>query len=264
MQHEFKSEVLTRFCRTVAMLLTGFILGSCGGGGGGGPTIVPTDASPGGIWSGTDSTSGLAVTGLVTEAGEFHVIRSDNVQYFGTMSVSRNNVSGNFTGVTPVGSVFPGGSTTGTGTISGTVQERVSASLATSFRPAGGATSTSNLLLTFSSLYNRASSLATIAGNYLDPTTNAIINVNSNGVVFSQDAVTGCVITGTISIINAMFNAYRVQYSFASCRAPNTILNGTTANGLGTLDNTVTPERAIIGVVNATPGYSYAGAFPRT
>jgi hypothetical protein len=263
MQHEFKAGALTGLRRATA-LLAAVILGSCGGGGGG-TTIVPTDASPGGIWSGTDSLSGLAVTGLVTEAGEFHVIRSDNVQFFGTLNVSRNSVSGNFTGVTPVGFVFPDGSATGTGTISGTVQERVSASLATSFRTSRGTTSASNLLLTFNALYNRASSLATIAGNYLDPVTNAVINVNSNGVVFAQGAVaTGCIITGTISVINAMFNAYRVQYTFSSCGTPYAILNGPTANGLGTLDNTVNPERAIIGVVNATAGYAYAGAFPRT
>lgn len=247
---------------SAVLLFAAGVVASCGGGDGT-ARIEPADASPGGIWNGTESLSGLAVNGLVTESGEFHVIRSDGVQYFGTMTVSVNRVSGNFTGVTPVGFAWPDGSTTGTGTLSGTIQERVSVELVASFRTSMGTTSTSNIALTFNALYYRPSSLATIAGNYGDPTTGAVINVNSDGVVFSQDAVTGCVVNGVISIIEARYNAYDVRYSFSGCRAPNTILNGTTADGLGTLDNTVMPERMIIGVVNATAGYAYTGAFPR-
>jgi hypothetical protein len=239
---------------------------ACGGGGSdsGNTSLAPANASPGGIWTGIDSFTNLQLIGLVTETGEFHFLRSDNLQTFGTVSVSGNNVSGNLTGATPVGTSFPDGSTTGTGTFSGTVQARSSLTGTVTFRTAGGTSTTSNISLTFNPIYNRPSSLATIAGNYRDPSTNAVISVTSNGAVFEQDAVTGCVINGTISIINATYNAYGVQYTFASCRGSYTILNGTTANGIGTLDNTVSPEVAIIAVVNATAGYALTEKFQRT
>jgi hypothetical protein len=246
------------------LILSTIIVIGCGGGGGtANPPPPPTNASPGGIWEGTSSTGGT-ILGLVTETGEFHFLQDDGVQYFGTVNTSQNALSANFTGVTQIGTVFLDGSTTGTGTLTGTVQERMSMSGNSSFRTAGGTNVASSVTLTYDNLYERDSSLATIAGNYLDTTTNAVINVNGNGVVFSQDAVTGCIVNGTISIIDARYNAYRVQYSFSSCRAPYTILNGTTANGLGALDNTVAPEQAIIGVVNATAGYALTGIFPRT
>jgi hypothetical protein len=234
----------------------------CGGGGGGGAANPPPNASPGGIWAGTSSTGGT-ILGLVTETGEFHFLQDDGIQYFGTVSTSQNAISANFTGVTQIGTALVDGSTSGTGTLSGTVQERRSMSGNSTFRTALGNSTTSTITLTYDNLYERDSSLGMIAGNYRDTATNAVINVNGNGVVFSQDAVTGCIVNGTISIIDARYNAYRVQYSFSSCRAPYAILNGTTANGLGTLDNTVAPERAIIGVVNATAGYALAGIFPR-
>jgi hypothetical protein len=252
---------MNRFLSVLLSLLA--LSGGCGGGGGSSNAPPPpANASPGGIWAGTSSI-GVTILGLVTENGEFHFLQDDGIQYFGTVNTSQNALSANFTGVTQIGTTFLDGSRTGTGTLTGTVQVRRSMSGSSTFRTALGNSNTSTITLTYDALYERDSSLATIAGNYRDPTTNAVINVNSNGVVFSQDAVTGCIINGTISIINATFNAYRLQYSFSSCRAPNTILNGTTANGLGTLDNTVAPERAIIGVVNATAGYAFAGIFPR-
>jgi hypothetical protein len=39
--------------------------------------------SPGGIWRGTDSASGLAIMGLVDETGFGEFIRADNAQFAG-------------------------------------------------------------------------------------------------------------------------------------------------------------------------------------
>jgi len=206
----------------------------------------------------------LPIVGLVAEPGEFHFIRSDGTQFFGNLNVSGGGVSANFTGAAPAGFVFADGSTTGTGSLSGTIQSRISLNGTLNFTTSRGNATTSNISLTFNPVYNRASSLTTIAGNYRDTSTNAVVNVNSNGVVFSQDASTGCVINGTVATINAAYNAYRVEYSFSGCRPPYGLLNGTTARGLATLDNTETPERVIIGVVNGSAGYSLAGSFPRT
>jgi hypothetical protein len=247
-------------------------LAGCGGGGGsdssggstsGGGAAAPANASTGGIWNGTDQATGLALVGLVTETGEFHFIRSDDTQYFGTLTTSGNNVSGNLTGVTAVGYMFPDGSTTGTGTYTGTVQARATLNGSVRFTTQRGETATGNATLSFNSVYNQSSSLAKIAGNYRDLDTNAVINLSSNGVIFTQDPVTGCLTNGVVAVINSSYNAYRIEYSFTGCRAPYTRLNGTTARGLATLDTTTSPNRAVIGVVNASAGYSLAGAYPR-
>jgi hypothetical protein len=256
-----------RTAAVVGMLALWALAGCGGGGGGSSPTAViptvPTNASTGGIWNGTDQATGLALVGLVTETGEFHFIRSDDTQYFGTLTTSGNNVSGNLTGVTAVGYVFPDGSTTGTGTYTGTVQARSTLNGSVRFTTQRGETTTGNSTLSFNSVYNQSSSLAKIAGNYRDLDTNAVINLSSNGVIFSQDPVTACIVNGVVAVINSSYNAYRVEYSFTGCRSPYTRLNGTTARGLATLDTTTSPNRAVIGVVNASAGYSLAGAYPR-
>lgn len=81
-----------------------------------------------------------------------------------------------------------------------------------------------------------------------------VVNVNANGVIFSQDASTGCVINGQVSIIDSRYNAYRVQYSYSSCVAANAFLNGTTMRGIATLDNTAPPDEFIIAGVTGTAG----------
>ena len=142
------------------------------------------------------------------------------------------------------------GSRTGTGTVTGTVQERSAMTGDLHFTTVLGNSIDSTITLTYNDLYEHNSSLALIDGNYLDPDTNAIINVNSFGVVFSQDAVTGCVINGQVYVIDTNFNSYDVRYQFSSCLGPAAILNGTSAFGHATLDNSVVPAQAIIGVVN--------------
>jgi hypothetical protein len=159
--------------------------------------------------------------------------------------------------------VFPDGSTTGTGTYTGTVQARSTLNGSVRFTTQRGETATGNATLSFNSVYNQSSSLAKIAGNYRDLDTNAVINLSSNGVIFSQDPVTACIVNGVVAVINSSYNAYRIEYSFTGCRSPYTRLNGTTARGLATLDTTTSPNRAVIGVVNASAGYSLAGAYPR-
>ena len=235
--------------RLVAAGIVMLIAGCGGGGSSGSSTSAPapvTNASPGGIWSGTESASGLTVLGLVDESGEFHFIRSDNVQYVGTATTSGTSVTANFDGFTNLGTQFPDGSTHGSGSVSGTVNARSSMTLSTQFRTDAGTSSSGTLNLPFNALYNRASSLSTIAGNFADG--GNTITVSSNGAIFEQDPNTGCVVNGTVSIINASYNAYRIAYSFASCTGQAAVLNGLQFTGLGTLDNTQSPEHAVVGV----------------
>jgi hypothetical protein len=247
------------------------LLASCGGGGSsssGSTSSAPpppvTNASPGGIWRGTDSISGLQIVGLVDESGEFQFIRSDNVQYVGTASVSVNSISANFEGFTQLGTVFADNSNHGTGAVTGTVQARSSLSLTTQFKTDAGTSTSGTLNLTFDALYNRASSLSTLSGNYSSG--NVVVTLSSNGSIFSQDPTTGCVVNGTVSIINATYNAYKVQFSYASCTGQSAALNGLQFSGLATLDNTQSPEHAIVGVTakSGTTQYAVVLNMPRS
>ena len=242
------SNIRLRCAVSIAVLT----IAGCGGGSGAGgnsntqvnsPPLV-TNASPGGIWRGASSASGLQVIGLIDEAGEFHFIQSDNVQYVGTAITSGSSVSANFEGFTQVGTAFPDQTTHGTGTVSGSIQQRSSLTLNTQFKTDGGTASTGTLNLTFDSLYNRTSSLATIGGNY--SSNGETVTVDSNGNVFAQDPTSSCVTNGTVSIINATYNAYKVQFSYANCTGQYSVLNGLQFSGMAILDNTQSPEHAIV------------------
>jgi hypothetical protein len=82
--------------------------------------------------------------------------------------------------------------------------------------------------------------------------------VDANGSVFSQDPATGCVVNGTVSIIDSRYNAYRVQFTYANCTGQAVVLNGLQFNGLATLDNTQTPEQAIVAVTAKSGNAEYA------
>lgn len=249
------------------LLVTLSCVAGCGGGKG--PSIpelpqepVPADASPGGIWQGTSSL-GLTVVAFVTEAGQFHLLRGDGVQFVGNASTSDKRLSANFTGYAPFPEKFGDGSTTGTGTLSGTVKERRSFDADSSFRTSKGAASDSTITLSYEKLYERDSSLGMIAGNYKDGETGAVISVNDDGTLFSQDPDNQCVLNGAVSVIDPEFNLYRVTYEFANCRGRHSTLNGTDAEGLATLDDTRAPEALVFSVVVEDVGYAFAGVFPR-
>lgn len=125
------------------------------------------------------------------------------------------------------------GSASGTGTVTGTIQERSSISATSAFTTSLGATTTSTISLLFDPLYNEDSSLALIAGNYVDwwEYYDGVLNITSNGVLFLQDPYTGCVVNGRVAIINASYNVYDVQFSYSSCRL-DAELNGVTLRGL--------------------------------
>lgn len=238
-----------------------FVMNTCGGGGSSsdsGTTTTTANASPGGIWRGTESVTGLEILGLITESGKFHFIRADGVQYVGTASTSGSSISANFEGFTPFGMSWSDGSTHGTGSTSGTIQARSSITGTTQFRTDAGTATNGTGNLTFDALYDRASSLETLSGNFMDSTTGVVVTVNSNGSAFAQNPATGCVMNRSVSIINASYNAYRVEFSYASCHGQAAALNGVQFSGIATLDNTVSPERGVVGVTGQSGGTRYA------
>jgi hypothetical protein len=198
----------TGICVSVTVgLMSCAFLTSCGG------ADDPPYDSPGGYWVG--SWSGEPGVALVDEAGNFTFIANDGEQYPGAVALSGTSFTGSMQGFTP--GAFPNyGVPNPLGlsvTFSGTIVPRQIFSGTATFVP----TPTQVTSLTFNPLYYVPSSLATISGTYTESATGTAFTISADGTVFAQDATTGCVINGTVSIINASYNVYAIQVSYANC-----------------------------------------------
>ena len=61
-------------------------------------------------------------------------------------------------------------------------------------------------------------------------------------------------INGTASVLNASYNAYRMQATYANCVGVDAVLNGVEVSGLGTLDTSTSPQQVIAGVTGQRRG----------
>jgi hypothetical protein len=259
-------------------------ISACSGGGGaaGGGTTPPptaTTQSVGGIWtsqftvtSGANTGDVINAEGIVSENGQYFLYSKNTNNGcaglgFGQLSVNGNTVSGDedfvtvqystIPGVT-TNCVYPDGSTSGTGTVDGSVTQRQSLTVtATGTTSLGNALPSETTTWSFSNLYMNPSSLATIAGNYNDggPT----LSIDANGVIFEQDP-NGCIINGQISIINTAYNAYGIRVTFSNCTGTAASQNGMTATGLAVLDTTTNPITIVAGLSGNVGGHFFAAA----
>jgi hypothetical protein len=251
-----------RAVRLLAGLLWVLVLAACGGGGGGGG-FAAQDAKPGGLWQGTVRVAGEAdqdIFGLVSETKQFHFFQADGVQYFGTLSTSGTRVTASFTGVPPAGTSFADGSVQGTGALTGTVQERSSITFTAAFTTANNTTTNASVTLTYDPSYDADSALATVAGNYATvvPGSSETLNIAADGVLFLQDPDTLCVGNGTVTLIDAAYDLYNVELTFASCVAPADVLNGLHLTGLLTIDSTTVPNRVLLAMHGVAGGIPLA------
>ena len=211
------------------------------------------NASPGGIWEGIDSDGGLVVA-LVTETGRFHFIDEFGNQGSGILSVRNgNDVTGNFQLVTEFGFTFADGTTLADCTLSGTVAEHQAMTVTVNCTTTASLQFQITVVLDYNALYERDSSLATIAGIY-DDGSGVVTDIASDGTIFEQDPVSGCVTIGQVSVIDPAFNAYDFQFGFSNCIGQDTILNGSSFVGIGTLDNIVTGEVLIVAATGDVAG----------
>jgi hypothetical protein len=259
-------------------------LAACGGGGGGGvangiPTPVMNE-SVGGIWttqytvnSGANAGDVIQAEGIVSETGQFFAFSKNTTNgcagiALGSLSVNGANVSGTenativrYSTISGVNTscIYADGTTSATGTITGQIASRASLTLtATGMTSQGNALPSETTTFSFSNLYLNSSSFAAIAGNYND--LGATMTVDANGAIFEQDT-NGCVLSGQVSIINASYNAYSVQLTFANCTGSEIALNGVTASGLVTLDNQVSPIAVVGGITATVNGQAVAEIF---
>jgi hypothetical protein len=221
------------------LLFSVLLLVACGGGGGDGPKV--SNAAVGGLWQGQVTISGQGeyeLMGVIAEDGRGYFLQEDGVMYWGTVKSSGNKITSTMTGAGIYALPLWDGSSSGTGSLEGTIQARASIAASSDFTTALGARTTATISVSYAVLYDDDSSLASIAGSYADfvGIYSGILNISSSGDLFLQDPDSGCVMNGTFAIINPAFNAYDVQLSYASCTGEFADLNGVTFSGLAVYD----------------------------
>ncbi len=228
-------------------------------------TTATTSAA--GIWTGTDSATGLELTGFINANGQADFIRSDGAQFVGTAQLSNTALDLALAGYTQYGYQFSDGSTTGTGTFSGTFSSGSSISGSLQFATADGTTVDSTWSLTFESLYDTASSLTAISGTYtdrlaavsngIDPMSGSSVSISSAGVLYAQGSTDDCVVNGTVTVVNASYDLYQVSYTYANCSGSAAVLNGIEFTGMAEPNPNVSPGELIIAVTGAGTSADY-------
>jgi len=246
------------FTRILSILICTTFCVSCSGGGSGAfPTFEASaviNALPGGIWVGVDTGTGGRVEVVVAEDERFRFLDQVGNQGSGILSVSNgNNVSGNFQLVRERGLVFPDGTTLADCTLSGTVKERQTMEVTVNCTTTAGPLNQITADLDYDTIYDRDSSLATIAGMY-DDGSGIVTDIASDGAIFEQDPFFGCVTNGLVSVINSEFNAYDYQFGISNCTGPSAVFNGSNFFGFASLDNTTARETLIVAATGEVDG----------
>jgi hypothetical protein len=124
------------------------------------------------------------------------------------------------------------------------------------FVTASGSSTSGSVSLAFNnwSYASGTASLATVSGNYTDQSSGDVVSITSAGDVTWQDATTGCVGNGTISVTNPNNSVYQVQFSYENCQGQYASLNGGQFIGLAALNTSVSPVQAIVGVTGQAAG----------
>jgi hypothetical protein len=250
--------MLKRIARLMIGMLSVGLVVACGGGGGGG--LAAQDAKPGGLWQGSVTVAGATqdIFGLISETRQFQFFQADGVQYFGTLSVTGTKVTASFTGVPSAGTTFTDGSVQGTGTLTGTVQDRTTITFTAAFTTANNTMTNASVTIQYDHSYDADSALATVAGNYtatVNPGADAL-SISAAGVLFYQEPTTGCTANGTVTLIDAAYDLYNVEFTFATCVAPFDAQNGLHLSGLMTIDSTANP------ILIALAMHGTSGAIP--
>jgi hypothetical protein len=149
--------------------------------------MSPATQSSTGIWGGTDSVTGLAVTGYIDSAGDAVFVRNDGVQFAGPTQLSGDTLIAAVVGYTDFPSTFSDGSTYGLGTLNCTVATGSTLTLSLTFTTNGGTMLSRSWSLTFNTLTDCGSSLGTIAANYTDTASGSVNSISADGVMAGQN-----------------------------------------------------------------------------
>lgn len=242
-----------RNCAAALLVIgAGLMLASCNSTIGDGTNSgATTNASATGFWSGSDSVSGQTVIALINAAGQATFIRGDGVQFTGTVQVAGSTLATAVDGYTNFGTAFSDGSTYGIGTLNGTVVTGSSITATLSFTTNGNTALSGSWSLTYQAVSSNASATATIAGNYTDTVTGAVLSINSNGVM-SESATNSCVLNGSVSTNDTTHDLYEVAFSYGNCGGTYAVLNSVQFTGLATLNTAVSPAQLTIAIVGTS------------
>lgn len=249
------------WCGIVAALVSAAALaiaGCNGMGYGGSNNMNPGTPSATGIWGGTDSVTGLTVTGYIDSAGEAVFIRSDGVQFVGPTQLSGDTMVAAVIGYTDFPSTFADGSSYGLGTLNGTVATGSTLTLSLSFTTHGGTMQSGSWSLTFNTLSNSGSSLGTITANYTDTASGSVLSISGDGTVTGQNPQNSCVVNGSITIVNSSYDIYQVKLSYQNCTGSYAVLNGVELTGLAVYDPNTSPPQLTIEIAGASASGKFA------
>jgi hypothetical protein len=242
----------------VLMSAAALALAACNGTSYGGSNSMTSQPSATGIWGGTDSVTGLTVTGYVDSAGEAVFIRSDGVQFAGPTQLSGDTFVAAVVGYANFPATFSDGSTYALGTLNGTVVSGSTLTLTLNFTTQNGTMGSGSWSLSFNTLTDSGSSLGTIAASYTDTASGSTISISGSGTMTGQNPQNGCVVDGTISIVNSTYDIYQVMLSYHSCTGSYAPLNGVELTGLAVYDPNTSPPQLTIEVAGATTTAKFA------
>lgn len=195
----------------------------------------PQAHSPGGIWF-VPGAPETAVTMFIAESG---VLKVFDAGWLGTGAVivtNGNEVAGSYDAIRPGVTSDPRELQRSCDT-SGTVNARVSLTLTLSCEDGIGARDERTLTFMYEARYERASSLATIAGNYAVPIsalTNTL-SISTNGVIFGafRNGGANCTANGLVEVIDPDFTIYGIEMTLSACTGGAAVFfEGVTLSGL--------------------------------
>lgn len=206
------------------------MLGIAACGGGDGPLFTTPDAETrdggiGGFWVGhfvSDSERGqqAIVVGMTTEQGQAQLMFPLSAQMHGAgiVSTSPDNVSGDLSCFLGRAALFVG--TEGQEPMALTGEIRPKDAWTGSYETADDS---GFFNLDYSATYETPSSIAEVTGLYMfmsagsgGATYSMTLEVDDTGTVFGQDTA-GCVYSGSISVMNSLYNLYDAKLSVDLC-----------------------------------------------
>lgn len=214
-----------------------------------------TTASATGVWSGSDSVTGLGVTAIINSAGQAVFLRSDGVQFAGNVQVSGTTLAATVDGYSDFPNNFSDGSNYGIGTVNGSVSTAGTISATLSFTTSDNSAITGSWSLTYESLSSSGSSTSAVSGNFTDTVNGTVLSITSSGVLSSQNSSNNCVLNGSISTNDTTTDVYEVAYTYADCTGTDALLNGVQFTGLATLNTSA--ATLTIAVSGASPSTKY-------
>lgn len=181
-------------------------------------TPPPATSTPTGIWEGTFTESGsVAVQSVaIIQGDQIRVVSEDAVAgLVGTISVSGTS----FTATTTDYDLF-GGPTGITTNLSGTFT--AGSAISGTFTSSDGSSGT--MSLTYDTVTDKGSSLATIAAFWVSSVTPLQFSIDNTGAITGTDGF--CNFGGSVSIIDAAVNIYDMTLIISNCLTSNGTYSG--------------------------------------